>query len=136
LRPPSLPPLTQRHKTTNNSKIDRSLLSESGAAALDSIASTSSHTSSEHISRRVNSLLESIGPTIDQFADGVHRLGQYRTAAENVAGKVLAICAEKITEREKEGRKKVLSAVDQTQPQDTPPKDLGSVLRSLSRADR
>ena len=135
LHPSSLPPLIERSSSASISNVNGSLLSESGAAALNSISSTGNPTSSEQLSRRINNLLESIGPTIDQFADGVHRIDQYRTAADNVAGKVLAICAEKITEREKEGRKKVLLA-DQSQPQDTPPKDLGSVLRGLSRADR
>ena len=133
LRPPSLPPPQQPRSP---SIIDRSLLSEAEAAALDSIVSTGNPTAILQISRRVNELLDSIGPTIDQFADSVHSIGRYRTAADNVAGRVLALCAEKLTEREKEGRKKALAAADQTQHQDTPPKDMASILRSLSRADR
>ena len=118
------------------SQIDRSHLSEAHAPALDSISPVSNLTSTDRVATRVNDVLGSIGPTIDQFADSVHRIDQYRTAADNVAGRVLAICAEKLTDREKEGRKKALAAVDQTQHQDTPPKDIASVLRSLSRADR
>ncbi|KAJ9602341.1 hypothetical protein H2200_013196 [Cladophialophora chaetospira] len=133
LRPPSLPPPP---KQNSPSSINHSLLSETEAAALDSIASTSNPTSTLQVSRRVNEVLDSIGPTIDIFADGVHKIGLYRAAADNVAGRVLAMCAEKLTEREKEGRKKALAAADQTQDQGTPPKDMASVLRSLSRADR
>src|ERR1700743_1116957 len=102
LQPPTVPPPQQPR---GPSEIYRSLLSETEAAALDSIASRNNPTCSDEISRRVNGLLESIGPTLDQFADGVHRIGQYQTAADNIAGRVLAICAEKLTEREKEGRK-------------------------------
>ncbi len=133
LQPPRLPP-PQRPRSP--SQIDRSLLYEAHAAALDSISSSSNPTSTDRIACRVNEMLESIGPTIDRFADSVHRTDQYRTAADTVAGRVLAICAEKLTDREKEGRKKALAAVDQTQHQDTPPKNMASVLRSLSRADR
>lgn len=117
-------------------EVERSLLSEAEAAALDSIALAGNPTSADQISQRVNEILESIGPTIDQFADGVHRLGQYQTAAEDVAGRTLALCAEKLTEREKQGRKSALATSGQMQQQDTPPKDIASVLRSLSRADR
>jgi kinetochore protein Mis13/DSN1 len=116
--------------------VERSLLSETEAAALDSIALAGIPTSADQISQRVNEILESIGPTIDQFADGVHRLGQYQAAAEDVAGRTLALCAEKLTERENQGRKKALATAGQMQQQDTPPKNIASVLRSLSRADR
>jgi len=130
LRPPRMPALYPRNASAYTSKVDRSLLSESEAAALDSISSTDNAASSDKISRRTNELLESIGPTIDHFADGIHMIGQYRKAADDVAGRVLAICAEKLAEREKEGRKKALAQ------EDTPAKDLSSVLRSLSRTDR
>ncbi|ETI28832.1 hypothetical protein G647_01284 [Cladophialophora carrionii CBS 160.54] len=135
LQPPSLPTLCQGNTTTEPWEMERSLLSETEAAALDSINPPSNPTSADQISQRVNEILESIGPTIDRFADGVHRLGQYQTAAENVAGRTLALCAEKLAEREKQGRKRALARADQTQP-DTPPNDIASVLRSLSRADR
>jgi kinetochore protein Mis13/DSN1 len=130
LRPPSLPPSHAPDNQRIPSKIDRSLLSEAAATTLESIVAARNPTSTDTLTRRVNEILEAIGPTIDQFADGVHRIGQYRTAADGVSSRVLAICAEKLTDREKEGRKKALAQ------EDTPAKDLASVLRSLSRTDQ
>ena len=111
------------------SLLDGSLLSEADVAALENAQEGS--TSSDAISHRLNALYDSLGPTIDKFADGVHTIGQYRTVADDVASTALAICAEKLARREKEGRKRALPEV-----QGSPPKDLGSVLRGLSRADR
>jgi kinetochore protein Mis13/DSN1 len=129
LQTPSLP-----QDKRPDDQIDRSLLTAVEMEALDSIQSSTT-TSTEHISRQVNEILESIGPTIDQFADGMHRIGQYRIAADNFAGRTLAICAQKLTDRDKQGRKKALLSGEGAK-QNTPPKDLGGVLRSLSRADR
>ncbi|OAP62303.1 hypothetical protein AYL99_04506 [Fonsecaea erecta] len=132
LRPPNVPSLRDLDVPTSPSKahqLDRSLLSEADAAALDSLASDISTT--DQISQRLGGVLESIGPTVDTFADGIHRIAQYRTAADSVAGRVLAICAEKLTQREKEGKRKALGVRS-----GSPPRDLGGVLRSLSRADR
>jgi kinetochore protein Mis13/DSN1 len=106
------------------------MLSESDIAALE--ASTSEAVSFDDISDRMNAFYTSIGPTIDSFADGIHKIGQYRIAADNVAGRVLSICAERLTQREKEGRRRALPG----QEAGSPPKDLGGVLRSLSRLDR
>ncbi|KAK5330457.1 hypothetical protein LTR93_002046 [Exophiala xenobiotica] len=114
---------------SNDKNLDQTLLSETDIAALDSLPR--SVTSSDQISQRVNGLYDSLGPTIDKFADGIHTIGQYRQAADNVASRTLAICAERLSQREKEGRKRALPEA-----QGTPPKDLGGVLRSLSRADR
>ncbi|OQV04705.1 hypothetical protein CLAIMM_09554 [Cladophialophora immunda] len=133
LRPPNVPSLRELDVPTSPSKahqLDRSLLSEADAAALDSIGPHAS-TTTDQISRRLGGVLESIGPTVDTFADGVHRIAQYRTAADGVAGRVLAMCAEKLAQREKEGKRKALEVKS-----GSPPRDLGAVLRSLSRADR
>jgi kinetochore protein Mis13/DSN1 len=111
------------------------LLSIEGREALDACQSNTG-TATEHVSRQLNEILESIGPTMDQFADGMHRIGQYRAAADNLAGRMLAICAQKLTEREQQGRKKALLSGDEATSQPTPPKDLSGVLRSLSRADK
>lgn len=78
-------------------------------------------------------MFESVGPTIDSFADGIHKLGQYRTAADNVADRALAMCAEMLERREKQGLKQALASEDGDK---TPPKDIVGVLRSLSRVDR
>ena len=133
LRPPSVPSLRELGVPTSPSKANqlaRSLLSAADAAALDSIEPGAS-TTTDQTSQRLCGVLESIGPTVDTFADGIHRIAQYRTAANGVAGRVLAICAEKLTQREKEGKRKALGMGS-----GSPPRDLGGVLRSLSRADR
>ncbi|KAL6250222.1 hypothetical protein RBB50_002523 [Rhinocladiella similis] len=120
---------TQESIKSDDNNLDQRLLSETDVTALDCLPGTS--TSSDQISKRLNRLYDSLGPTIDQFADGIHTIGQYRQAADNVASRALAICAERLSRREKEGRKKALADA-----QGTPPKDLGGVLRSLSRAER
>jgi len=114
---------------SNDQNLDQTLLSETDIAALDSLPRSA--TSSDRISQSINGLYDSLGPTIDKFADGIHTIGQYCQAADNVASRALAICAERLSQREKEGRKRALPEA-----QGTPPKDLGGVLRSLSRADR
>ena len=131
LRPPNVSSFSDSNmsKTPRGDVSDRSLLSDSDVAALDSSAA---HTnSSDQISERLNGLYESLGPTIDAFTDGMHKIGQYRDAADSVGGRVLAICAEKLALREKEGRKRALPVG-----QGSAPQDLSGVLRSLSRADR
>ncbi|KIV78407.1 hypothetical protein PV11_10129 [Exophiala sideris] len=133
LRPPNVVRSEQLETTVlwedNLQVLDSSLLSKTDAAALDNAQENS--TSSDAISHRLNALYDSLGPTIDKFADGLHTIGQYRTVADDVASTALAICAEKLDRREKEGRKRALPEV-----QGSPPKDLGSVLRGLSRAER
>ncbi|KAI1614381.1 Mis12-Mtw1 protein family-domain-containing protein [Exophiala viscosa] len=133
LRPPSVVKSEQLKITVpyqgNLPLLDGSLLSEADVAALENVQKNS--TSTDAISHRLNALYDSLGPTIDKFADGVHTIGQFRTVADDVASTALAICAAKLAQREKEGRRRALSEV-----QGSPPKDLGSVLRGLSRADR
>ncbi|EXJ75732.1 uncharacterized protein A1O5_00239 [Cladophialophora psammophila CBS 110553] len=148
LRPPNVPSLHDLDVPTNPSKaneLDRSLLSDTDIAALDSVIASNNNsvTTSDQISRRLGGVLESIGPTVDMFADGIHTIGQYRTAADEVAGRVLAICAEKLTQREKDGKRRARgigtasgSGRGSGSSSTGPPKDLGAVLRSLSRADR
>ncbi|KIX07574.1 uncharacterized protein Z518_02227 [Rhinocladiella mackenziei CBS 650.93] len=131
LQPPNLPSLHELGVSNMSMETlqDRSLLCHEDILALDSTAAST--TSSDQVSKRLNDIYQSLGPTIDTFADGVHAIGQYRSVADSVAGKVLAICADKLSQREKQGRKRALPVG-----QGSPPKDLGGVLRSLSRADR
>jgi hypothetical protein len=75
------------------------------------------------VQRRLNAMQQDLGPTVDAFADGIHKIGQYRDAADHMASRVLQICSEKLAERDKK------SDVD-------PRRDLSSVLRGLSRVDR
>ena len=109
--------------------IDKALLSQ---AESDMLASPTSNVNvSEDISQRLNSILSTLGPSIDSFADGVHKVAQYRIAADNVAGTVLSVCSRKLSERELEGRRKALHDENRS-----PRRDLNSVLRGLSRVDR
>ena len=126
MRPPSITSLA----SLQNSQPDRTVLADVDVAALDSISLNTR--SIEQISTHVNSLFDSLGPTVDKFADGVHKVAQYREAADNLAGRVLSICAERLEQRQK-GKKPTLSP---NEGESTPPKDLGGVLRSLSRVDR
>ncbi|EXJ96045.1 hypothetical protein A1O1_01171 [Capronia coronata CBS 617.96] len=132
LQPPQIPRLSELDTPTSlgGGLPDRTLLSDADVAALE-VSAAADTTSFDQISSRLNRLYQSVGPTIDTFADGVHAIGQYRQSADNVAGRVLSMCAQKLAQREHDGRKRALPAA-----QGTPPKDLGGVLRSLSRADR
>jgi kinetochore protein Mis13/DSN1 len=83
------------------------------------------------IESRVDQIFDKLEPNIDAFADGVHKVAQYRDAADNVASRVLSIAAEKLAEQENEGRRRAQPERDRS-----PRRDLGSVLRGLSRIDR
>jgi len=128
LRPPSLP---NRQGSNEQAGIlpDRTLISDTDNAALDLLQAQI--TPAEQISENLHGLHDSLEPTIDAFADGMHKIAQYRDAADNMAGRVLSICAEGLAQRDKEERKRALAGGEKT-----PPKDLSAVLRSLSRADR
>ena len=134
LRPPSLPLISRKPSKglSEHPSIDLKLLSPLDARLLSSLASTS--TASMTISTSLNSMTASLGPTIDAFADGVHQIGQYCEATENVAGKVLGICAEKLEDREKEGRRRAIGVGNGDF--STSKDEFGGVLRSLSRLER
>ena len=85
------------------------------------------------ISSRLNSIFASLGPTTDAFADGIHQIAQYRNAADNVARRVLRTCADKLEDREKEGRRHALGEAAE---KSTTKDKLGGVLRSLGRLER
>lgn len=83
------------------------------------------------VNSRVKKIVTGLGPTVDTFAGGVHKINQYRIAAEETANQVLATCAEKLTEREVVGRKQALGSEEYNNPR----RDLSSVLRGLSKTD-
>ena len=126
LRPPSIPDLPNAEGDT----IDQETLSESDANIVRSLRSTSDL--SAEIASRVNKVTSNLGPAIDTFADGVHKINQYRLGADSIASQVLSICAEKLAERERAGRRKALGVEDDR----SPGRDLSSVLRGLSKAER
>jgi kinetochore protein Mis13/DSN1 len=53
------------------------------------------------VQQRLRALAQTLEPSVDIFADGVHKLAQYRIAAERVADKVLAHGARVLEERDK-----------------------------------
>lgn len=132
LRPPSIPVLARSQLPSPSQAhlpaIDTSLLSSSEITILESLNASSLTPAT--ISSCINRLSASVGPTIDAFADGVHKIAQYRDAAERVSGRVLSICAQKLEERDR-GRRRC--AVGETGESSD---DLIGVLRSLSKIER
>ncbi|KAF2762656.1 hypothetical protein EJ05DRAFT_495528 [Pseudovirgaria hyperparasitica] len=59
------------------------------------------------VSARLTTLSQSLEPTIDVFADGVHKLSQYRQTAERAAEKILNGTAERLEKREQDVKEKV-----------------------------
>jgi kinetochore protein Mis13/DSN1 len=125
LRPPFIPEVPPQ----SLANLDRSLFNEAERGLLESLASGNQIQSDT--SKRLNAIQTSLGPTIDTFADGLHKIAQYRNSADNVASNVLRVCATKLDERERERRRQALGSDDRS-----PGRDLDSVLRGLSRADR
>jgi kinetochore protein Mis13/DSN1 len=126
--PPAIPKTEEIIPDPDATEFDHSLLSIEDAALLESLQTSSNATT--HIQSRLNSISTSIGPMMDSFADGVHTIGQYRDAADSLAGRALAICAEKLAEKENQGRPNVQEG------RPSPGTQLENVLRSLSRVER
>ncbi|QDS77368.1 hypothetical protein FKW77_005632 [Venturia effusa] len=53
------------------------------------------------LSSRVNTIVDTLEPQIDLFADGIHKISQYRLAAERVADKVLGSTADNLESRDR-----------------------------------
>lgn len=130
LKSPEIPAIESGSPDSGAEEIDTSLLSDEDAAILKLL--NSSVDLSTLIPQRISTITSALEPAIDTFADGVHKIAQYRNAADDLASRVLAICADKISEREREGRKKALHSIDDR----SPGRDLSNVLRGLSKADR
>ena len=99
--PSSLSPLLD---TTNQppalSSLDTSLLDPEQAAILSQLQSSNSASDLlSQTSSRLKSIQDSLEFKVDQFADGVHKLEQYREISEKVANKVLALGAVRLEER-------------------------------------
>lgn len=124
LQPPTSPEASMTFQD-----LDKSLLSGEEAAMFDSLHAGDNI--QPNTARRLNDIQGSLGTSVDAFADGVHKIEQFRDVAENLAGRALAICSERFAERERQGRRQVQQEEDRS-----PSRDLGSVLRGLSRVDR
>lgn len=51
---------------------------------------------------RLAKLSQCLEPNIDLFADGVHKIEQYRNTAERVADRILGTAAKRLEERDRE----------------------------------
>ncbi|RMZ87147.1 hypothetical protein DV736_g5629, partial [Chaetothyriales sp. CBS 134916] len=100
LRPPSIPKVPKPDAST----LDTSLLDDSDKAVHESL--TAGNKMAQDVASRLNALRQSLGPTVDLFASSVHSISQYRNAADDVATRVLSLCAQKLEDREKEGRQR------------------------------
>ncbi|KAF2489659.1 hypothetical protein BU16DRAFT_575351 [Lophium mytilinum] len=63
-------------------------------------------TTSTALQTRLTQLSRSLEPTIDTFADGVHKIEQYRLAAEHVADRVLGGAAKALEERDRAAKER------------------------------
>jgi len=59
---------------------------------------------------RIQNITSSLEPQIDIFADGIHKVAQYRLAAERVADKILASSADALERRDREAKEKAGTA--------------------------
>ncbi|ORY19488.1 kinetochore protein Mis13 [Clohesyomyces aquaticus] len=120
--PPSPPVINTSHPSLSD--IDASLLDPSQASifsALQPQISASSSTDTPHppssqfsftfttpsaLQTHLSHLASSLEPNIDLLADGVHKIEQYRNTAERVADRVLGTAAQRLEERDREGKEK------------------------------
>lgn len=103
--------------------IDASLLDPEQASILDALRqpeppqstepsseSTSSftfrYTTPSTLQSHLDKLSSSLEPNIDLFADGVHKIEQYRNTAERVADRVLGSASKRLEERDKQSKEK------------------------------
>jgi kinetochore protein Mis13/DSN1 len=134
--PPPPPPIIQA-PVPSLSDIDVCLLDPSQAAILaalqlpllpDSLSgvrppsSAFTFTTPFALQTHISNLSQSLEPNIDVFADGVHKIEQYRNTAERVASKILGTAAQRLEQRDREGKAKVGSEGI----------GVGDVLRSLA----
>ncbi|KAF2190195.1 hypothetical protein K469DRAFT_699805 [Zopfia rhizophila CBS 207.26] len=140
LTPPAPPPsISTPHPSL--SEIDTSLLDPSQASILSALQPQSqplqsspsdphahplsgpfTFTTPSALQDHLSKLSLSLEPNIDLFADGVHKIEQYRNTAERVADRVLGTAAQRLEERDREGKEKVGSEGI----------GVGDVLRGLS----
>ncbi|KAF2432479.1 hypothetical protein EJ08DRAFT_609293 [Tothia fuscella] len=89
--------------SNTSDEIDSSLLYPEQAKILATLQ-TSSHPDSADISARLQKISVSLEPQVDLFADGIHKISQYRQQAERVADKILSSTATRLEKRDREAR--------------------------------
>ncbi|KAF2276369.1 uncharacterized protein EI97DRAFT_37364 [Westerdykella ornata] len=115
--PPPAPSIPTPFPTLSD--IDVSLLDPSQAAILSALQSQSlpkpsepaqppsgpfTFTTPEALGTHLSQLSLSLEPNIDLLADGLHKVEQYRITAERVADRVLGTAAQRLEERDKQGK--------------------------------
>jgi kinetochore protein Mis13/DSN1 len=64
-------------------------------------------TTSTALQAHLAKLSQSLEPNIDLFADGVHKVEQYRNTAERVADRILSTASKRLEERDRDVKAKV-----------------------------
>ncbi|KAJ4362304.1 hypothetical protein N0V83_010397 [Neocucurbitaria cava] len=129
--PPPPAPSIPTHQTPTLSDIDASLLDPAQAAILSSLQTPQlqpppttqsdshqqqpppppsllfSYTNPTALQTHLTHLSSSLEPTIDLFADGVHKIEQYRNTAERVADRILGSAAKRLEESDREVKERV-----------------------------
>jgi kinetochore protein Mis13/DSN1 len=121
--PPPLSPLFDPSVPCDPNTIDTSLLDPEDAALLASLAPSSSSSLAAKTEARLKAIQDGLEFKVDQFADGIHKLGQARQMMEKVANKVMALSSLRLDEREIKEKEAVGT-------RDMP---IMEVLRALSR---
>ncbi|CAN9237761.1 unnamed protein product [Alternaria alternata] len=115
--PPPAPSIPTAAPTLSD--IDTSLLDPEQAAIISSLqlsqpqtspqppSSAFTFTSPTALQSHLTLLANSLEPHIDLFADGVHKIEQYRATAEKVADCVLGTAAKRLEERDREAKERV-----------------------------
>ncbi|KAH3913077.1 hypothetical protein HBI56_088070 [Parastagonospora nodorum] len=116
--PPAAPPKT--FPTPKFSEIDTSLLDPEQAAILAALqtpqtqdseqrppSSAFTFTTTTALQSHLTHLSQSLEPHIDLFADGVHKIEQYRNTAERVADRILGTASKRLEERDREVKQRV-----------------------------
>lgn len=111
--PPPVPP--QRAPLPSLSEIDTSLLDSDQAAILSALQLPPAQSDSEQrppsaftfttptaLQSHLTQLSQSLEPNIDLFADGVHKIEQYRSTAERVADRILSTASKRLDERDRD----------------------------------
>jgi kinetochore protein Mis13/DSN1 len=110
-RPEERRPRLQSQKLDPSFAIDTTLLDPKQLSLLGYLdppltASTTATQSSlaTKVSARIETLTSNLEPSIDAFADGVHRLSQYNMSAARIADRVKNIWAQRLEKRDVEAR--------------------------------